>query len=35
MRSDQRPAEQLRETTLIPDYTIHAEGSVLISAGIV
>jgi ribonuclease PH len=33
MRSDQRPAEQLRETTLIPDYTIHAEGSVLISAG--
>jgi ribonuclease PH len=33
MRSDQRPAEQLRDTTLIPDYTIHAEGSVLISAG--
>src|SRR6266852_2103087 len=33
MRSDQRPADQLRETTLIPEYTIHAEGSVLISAG--
>src|SRR5215210_7238380 len=33
MRSDQRPADQLRDTTLIPDYTIHAEGSVLISAG--
>src|SRR5437763_7955002 len=33
MRSDQRPADQLRDTTLIPEYTIHAEGSVLISAG--
>ena len=33
MRSDQRPPDQLRDTTLIPDYTIHAEGSVLISAG--
>src|SRR6478752_6296557 len=33
MRSDQRPANQLRDTTLIPEYTIHAEGSVLISAG--
>src|SRR5438477_1965847 len=33
MRSDQRPADRLRDTTLIPDYTIHAEGSVLISAG--
>jgi len=33
MRSDQRPANHLRDTTLIPDYTIHAEGSVLISAG--
>src|SRR4029079_11509864 len=33
MRSDKRPANQLRDTTLIPDYTIHAEGSVLISAG--
>jgi len=26
-------ADQLRDTTLIPEYTIHAEGSVLISAG--
>src|SRR5580765_4663655 len=34
MRSDQRPADHLRDTTLIPDYTIHAEGSVLISAGL-
>jgi len=33
MRSDQRPADHLRDTTLIPEYTIHAEGSVLISAG--
>jgi ribonuclease PH len=33
MRSDQRPTDQLRDTTLIPDYTIHAEGSVLIIAG--
>src|SRR3954451_21950546 len=33
MRSDLRPANQLRDTTLIPEYTIHAEGSVLISAG--
>ena len=33
MRSDKRPADQLRDTTLIPEYTIHAEGSVLISAG--
>src|SRR5512141_66526 len=33
MRSDQRPADQLRDTTLIPDYTMHAEGSVLIEAG--
>src|SRR3954469_17388032 len=33
MRSDQRPANQLRDTTLIPEYTIHAEGSVLIAAG--
>src|SRR3954464_193220 len=33
MRSDQRPADQLRDTTLIPEYTIHAEGSVLIEAG--
>src|SRR5881398_2970369 len=33
MRTDQRTANQLRETTLTPDYLIHAEGSVLISAG--
>src|SRR5260221_107291 len=33
MRSDQRAADRLRDTTLIPEYTIHAEGSVLISAG--
>jgi ribonuclease PH len=33
MRSDKRPANELRETTIIPNYTIHAEGSVLISAG--
>src|SRR5471032_2211926 len=33
MRTDQRPADQLRDITLIPEYTIHAEGSVLISAG--
>src|ERR1041384_4906882 len=33
MRSDKRPADQLRATTLTPDYLIHAEGSVLIEAG--
>ena len=33
MRSDKRPANQLRETTITPDYLMHAEGSVLISAG--
>ena len=33
MRSDQRPANQLRETTITPNYLMHAEGSVLISAG--
>ena len=33
MRSDQRPANQLRETTITPDFTMHAEGSVLICAG--
>src|SRR5712692_2387550 len=32
MRSD-RPANQLRETTISPDYLMHAEGSVLIQAG--
>src|SRR5438045_3258182 len=33
MRSDRRPPNQLRDTTIIPDYLMHAEGSVLISAG--
>src|SRR4026208_2527695 len=33
MRSDQRPANQLRETTITPNYPMHAEGSVLITAG--
>src|SRR6266542_674341 len=34
MRSDQRPASQLRDTTITPDYLMHAEGSVLIEAGL-
>src|SRR5438105_6663937 len=33
MRSDQRAADQLRETTLTPNYLPHAEGSVFIEAG--
>ena len=33
MRSDSRPASQLRDTTLTPDYLVHPEGSVLIEAG--
>src|SRR5437899_2053074 len=33
MRSDQRAANQLRDTTITPDYLMHAEGSVLIQAG--
>ena len=33
MRSDQRAANQLRDTTITPDYLMHAEGSVLICAG--
>src|SRR6266436_4557289 len=33
MRSDQRPPNQLRETIITPEYTMHAEGSVLITAG--
>src|ERR671912_2436515 len=33
MRSDKRPANQLRDTTLTPNYLPHAEGSVLIEAG--
>src|SRR5213596_1077305 len=33
MRSDHRPANELRDTTLISHYLEHAEGSVLIEAG--
>ena len=33
MRTDLRPHDQLRETTITPDYLMHAEGSVLIAAG--
>jgi len=33
MRSDQRPANQLRDTAITPNYLMHAEGSVLIEAG--
>src|ERR1700751_867385 len=33
MRSDQRPANELRDTTLTPNYLMHAEGSVLIEVG--
>ena len=33
MRSDHRPADQLRETTLTPNYLEQAEGSVFIEAG--
>src|SRR5437870_5580655 len=33
MRSDKRPANQLRDTTITANYLMHAEGSVLISAG--
>ncbi len=33
MRSDSRPANQLRETTLTPNYMPQAEGSVFIEAG--
>src|SRR5476651_171712 len=33
MRSDSRPANQLRDTTITPNYLPHAEGSVLIEAG--
>ena len=33
MRSDQRPADQLRDTAMTPNYLMHAEGSVLIEAG--
>jgi ribonuclease PH len=33
MRSDQRPADELRDTAITPNYLMHAEGSVLIEAG--
>jgi ribonuclease PH len=33
MRSDQRPANELRDTAITPNYLMHAEGSVLIEAG--
>ena len=33
MRSDKRPADQLRQITITPNYIEHAEGSVLIEAG--
>src|SRR4051795_13233979 len=33
MRSDQRPANQLRPTVITPQFLIHPEGSVLIEAG--
>jgi ribonuclease PH len=33
MRSDRRQANELRPTTITPDYLLHAEGSVLIEAG--
>jgi ribonuclease PH len=33
MRSDKRPANELRQTSITPNYLMHAEGSVLIEAG--
>src|SRR5499426_3193318 len=33
MRSDQRPANQLRHTTITPHYLLHPEGSVLVESG--
>jgi ribonuclease PH len=33
MRSDERSAQQLRPTTITPNFLMHAEGSVLIEAG--
>jgi ribonuclease PH len=33
MRSDKRPAAELRDTTITPHFLPHAEGSVLIEAG--
>src|SRR5213083_672889 len=34
MRSDHRPANELRDTTLMSNYLMHAEGSVLIETGL-
>src|SRR5215475_11473706 len=34
MRADGRLPEQLRSTTITPNYLVHAEGSVLIEAGL-
>src|SRR6059036_4267722 len=33
MRSDQRPANQLRDTTMTPNFLLRPEGSVLVEAG--
>src|SRR5213596_1486855 len=33
MRSDERSAQQLRPTTITPNFLMHAEGSVLIESG--
>ncbi|HEX7136632.1 MAG TPA: ribonuclease PH [Vicinamibacterales bacterium] len=33
MRSDKRPADELRPVTITPNYLMHAEGSVLFEAG--
>jgi ribonuclease PH len=33
MRADSRLAEQLRPTRIVPNYLLHAEGSVLVEAG--
>src|ERR1700720_4691725 len=33
MRSDHRPANELRKTTLVPNYLPQAEGSVLMETG--
>src|SRR5881396_964210 len=33
MRSDERSAQQLRPTTITPNFLMHAEGSVLIETG--
>src|SRR6059036_3230265 len=33
MRSDERPAQQLRDTVMTPNYLLRPEGSVLVEAG--